>query len=230
MTKNLQKQGSKMTLRRSFWFIFTLCQLAFVGVQAQDRSITGVVIGSDDNAGIPGVSIKVMGTNKGTNSSANGQFTVSASTNSVLEFSMIGYTSKSVTVGNQSTLKVVLDVDNRQLQEVVVTALGIKKDIRRIGVAIQSVDGSSTIKAREPNAINALSGRVAGLTVGAQPELLRKPNISLRGSSTILYVVDGVPINSDTWNISPDDIETYSVLKGASASALYGFRGKNGAI
>ena len=230
MTKNLQKQGSKMTLRRSFWFIFTLCQLAFVGVQAQDRSITGVVIGSDDNAGIPGVSIKVMGTNKGTNSSANGQFTVSASTNSILEFSMIGYTSKSVTVGNQSTLKVVLDVDSRQLQEVVVTALGIKKDIRRIGVAIQSVDGSSTIKAREPNAINALSGRVAGLTVGAQPELLRKPNISLRGSSTILYVVDGVPINSDTWNISPDDIETYSVLKGASASALYGFRGKNGAI
>ena len=230
MTKNLQKQGSKMTLRRSFWFIFTLCQLAFVGVQAQDRSITGVVIGSDDNAGIPGVSIKVMGTNKGTNSSANGQFTVSVSTNSILEFSMIGYTSKSVTVGNQSTLKVVLDVDNRQLQEVVVTALGIKKDIRRIGVAIQSVDGSSTIKAREPNAINALSGRVAGLTVGAQPELLRKPNISLRGSSTILYVVDGVPINSDTWNISPDDIETYSVLKGASASALYGFRGKNGAI
>jgi len=230
MTKILQKQRTKMTLRKSFWFIFALCQLAFVGVHAQDRSITGVVIGSDDNAGIPGVSIKVVGTNKGTNSSANGQFTVSASTNSILEFSMIGYTTKSVTVGNQSTLKVVLDVDNRQLQEVVVTALGIKKDIRRIGVAIQSVDGSSTIKAREPNAINALSGRVAGLTVGAQPELLRKPNISLRGSSTILYVVDGVPINSDTWNISPDDIETYSVLKGASASALYGFRGKNGAI
>jgi len=230
MRKNLQKHVSKLTLKKSFWFIFTLCQMAFVGVHAQDRSITGVVIGSDDNAGIPGVSIKVKGTNMGTNSSANGQFTVSASTNSILEFSMIGYTSKSVTVGNQSTLKVILDVDNRQLQEVVVTALGIKKDVRRIGVAIQSVDGSSTIKAREPNAINALSGRVAGLTIGSQPELLRKPNISLRGSSTIMYVVDGVPINSDTWNISPDDIETYSVLKGASASALYGFRGKNGAI
>lgn len=86
------------------------------------------------------------------------------------------------------------------------------------------------IKAREPNAINALTGKVAGLTVGSQPELLRKPNIQLRGNSEILYVVDGVPVNSDTWNISPDDIETYSVLKGASASALYGFRGKNGAI
>lgn len=230
MKKNLQKQVSKNTLKESFWLILVICQLAFFGTHAQDRLITGVVIGSDDNAGIPGVSIKVKGTNKGTNSSVNGQFAVSVPTNAILEFSMIGYTTKSVTAGNQSTLKVILDVDNRQLQEVVVTALGIKKDIRRIGVAIQSVDGSSTIKAREPNAINALSGRVAGLTVGAQPELLRKPNISLRGSSTILYVVDGVPINSDTWNISPDDIETYSVLKGASASALYGFRGKNGAI
>jgi len=124
MTKNLQKQGSKMTLRRSFWLIFTLCQLAFVGAHAQDRAITGVVIGSDDNAGIPGVSIKVKGTSMGTNSSANGQFTVSVSANSILEFSMIGYTSKFVTVGNQSTLKVILDVDSRQLQEVVVTALG----------------------------------------------------------------------------------------------------------
>lgn len=230
MIKNLQKSTSKNTLEKSFWLILVFCQLAFFGSHAQDRSITGVVLGSDDNKGIPGVSIRVKGAQTGTNSNANGQFTVAASVNSTLEFSMIGYTSKEVSVGNQSTLKVILTVDNRQLQEVIVTALGIKKDVRRIGVAIQSVDGASTIKAREPNAINALSGRVAGLTIGSQTELLRKPNISLRGSSTILYVVDGVPINSDTWNISPDDIETYSVLKGASASALYGFRGKNGAI
>ena len=181
MTKNLQKQGSKMTLRRSFWFIFTLCQLAFVGAHAQERSITGVVIGSDDNAGIPGVSIKIKGTNKGSNSGANGQFTVSASTNSILEFSMIGYTSKSVTVGNQSTLKVVLDVDSRQLQEVVVTALGIKKDIRRIGVAIQSVDGSSTIKAREPNAINALS--VAPLLADLFAETTTSANLEFASSN-----------------------------------------------
>ena len=102
---------------------------------------------------------------------------------------MIGYAPKEVAVGNVSELNIVLTQDQKQLQEVVVTALGIKKDVRKIGVAIQSVDGASTIKAREPNAINALSGRVAGLTIGAQPELLRKPNISLRGSSTVLYVV-----------------------------------------
>ena len=137
---------------------------------------------------------------------------------------------KEINVGNQSEVTIVLATDTKQLQEVVVTALGIKKDVCKIGVAIQSVDGASLVKSREPNAINALAGKVAGLTIGAQPELLRKPNISLRGNSTVLYVVDGVPINSDTWNISPDDIETYSVLKGASASALYGFRGKNGAI
>lgn len=92
------------------------------------------------------------------------------------------------------------------------------------------MDGSSVIKAREPNAVSALVGKVAGLTIGMQPELLRKPNIMLRGNSDVLFVIDGVPVNSDTWNVNPDDIETYSVLKGASASALYGFRGKNGAI
>lgn len=86
------------------------------------------------------------------------------------------------------------------------------------------------IKAREPNAINCLTGKMAGLTVVASPELLGRPSIVLRGNTDVLYVVDGVPINSDTWNISANDIETYSVLKGANAAALYGFRGKNGAI
>ena len=202
----------------------------FIPAHAQDRIIKGTVTSSDDKSSMPGVSIRVVGKNLGTTTSISGQYSLSVPSNSVLQFSMIGYSNQTITVGSQTEINVVLMVDDKQLQEVVVTALGIKKDIRKIGVAIQSVDGAATIKAREPNAINALSGRVAGLTIGSQPELLRKPNISLRGSSTILYVVDGVPINSDTWNISPDDIETYSVLKGASASALYGFRGKNGAI
>ena len=145
-------------------------------------------------------------------------------------FSFVGFTTQEVPISNRSVIDVSMVTDQRQLQEIVVTALGIKKDIRRIGVAIQTVDGSSTVKAREPNAVNALAGKVAGLTVGIQQELLRKPNIMLRGNSDVLFVVDGVPVNSDTWNISPDDIDTYSVLKGATASALYGFRGKNGAI
>nr|WP_229236280.1 SusC/RagA family TonB-linked outer membrane protein [Emticicia sp. TH156] len=195
------------------------------------QTIVSGKVSSAAGEGIPGVSVMLKGTKQGTNSDANGNFRVSnVNANSVLVFSAIGYLTEERSVGNQTTINVTLNEDTKALNEVVVTALGIKKDIRRIGVAIQSIDGAATIKAREPNAINALAGKVAGLTIGTQPELLRKPNISLRGNSEILFVVDGVPINSDTWNISPDDIETYSVLKGASASALYGFRGKNGAI
>jgi TonB-linked SusC/RagA family outer membrane protein len=230
MKNNVQMFFAKMSPKSLIWLVFALISTVSMTSFGQSRSLKGTVTSVEEKSGVPGVTIRVKGSSKGTLTDAQGAYSISVSGNEVLQFSMIGYTSKEVAVGNVSELNVVLSQDEKQLQEVVVTALGIKKDIRKIGVAIQTVDGASTIKAREPNAINALSGRVAGLTIGSQPELLRKPNISLRGSSTILYVVDGVPINSDTWNISPDDIETYSVLKGASASALYGFRGKNGAI
>ncbi|MEY4308179.1 MAG: hypothetical protein RL422_382 [Bacteroidota bacterium] len=230
MKNNVQMFFAKMSPKSLIWLVFAMITTASMTSFGQSRSLKGTVTSAEEKSGVPGVTIRVKGSTKGTLTDAQGAYSISVSGNEVLQFSMIGYTSKEVAVGNVSELNVVLSQDEKQLQEVVVTALGIKKDIRRIGVAIQSVDGASTIKAREPNAINALSGRVAGLTIGSQPELLRKPNISLRGSSTVLYVVDGVPINSDTWNISADDIETYSVLKGASASALYGFRGKNGAI
>lgn len=214
----------------AFWLFFTIFSCSGLITFAQNRTLNGSVVSANDQASIPGVSIRLKGSSKGTTSNAEGKFSIQVGDNAILQFSMIGFETKEVAVGSQSTLQVALLTDEKQLQEVVVTALGIKKDVRKIGVAIQSVDGASLVKSREPNAINALAGKVAGLTIGAQPELLRKPNISLRGNSTVLYVVDGVPINSDTWNISPDDIETYSVLKGASASALYGFRGKNGAI
>lgn len=230
MKNNVQMFFAKMSPKSLIWLVFAMITTVSMTSFGQSRSLKGTVTSAEEKSGVPGVTIRVKGSSKGTLTDAQGAYSISVSGNEVLQFSMIGYTSKEVAVGNVSELNVVLSQDEKQLQEVVVTALGIKKDIRRIGVAIQSVDGASTIKAREPNAINALSGRVAGLTIGSQPELLRKPNISLRGSSTVLYVVDGVPINSDTWNISADDIETYSVLKGASASALYGFRGKNGAI
>ena len=86
------------------------------------------------------------------------------------------------------------------------------------------------VKARDANAINSLAGKVAGLSVGASSEFMGTPQVVLRGNTDILYVVDGVPINSDTWNISADDVESYTVLKGPNAGALYGSRGLNGAI
>lgn len=215
----------------SFAFFKIAWMLLSFATFAQERTVQGTVKATEDNMGLPGVSILVKGTNNGTTTNADGTFKINVrGANPVLVVSYVGYTTQSVEVGNKTSIEILMKSDDKQLSEVVVTALGIKKDARRIGVAIQSVDGASTIKAREPNAINALAGKVAGLTVGIQQEMLRRPNISLRGNSDLLFVVDGVPINSDTWNISPDDIESYSVLKGASASALYGFRGKNGAI
>ena len=215
---------------KPFMALFVCFALSALTAHAQNGSLKGTVVSSEDNAAIPGVTIRVKGKSTGVISDDKGQFTLTAPANSILQFSMIGYSAKDVAVGAQTQLSVSLTPDNKQLNEVIVTALGIKKEVKKIGVAIQSVDGTSVVKAREPNAVSGLVGKVAGLTIGSQPELLRKPNISLRGNTNIMYVVDGVPMNSDTWNISPDDIETYSVLKGASASALYGFRGKNGAI
>jgi TonB-linked SusC/RagA family outer membrane protein len=135
-----------------------------------------------------------------------------------------------VSAGNEAQLNISLTEDNKQLTEVVVTALGVKKEVRRIGYSVQEVKGADLNKARDPNPINSLVGKIAGLSVGPNPEMLGRPDLVLRGSKDLLFVVDGVPINSDTWNISPDDIESYSVLKGANAAALYGFRGINGAV
>lgn len=221
--KNLPPKGWKVL----FLFILSLFVLEVNAQQAVSGKVTDAITGEP----VIGATVIIKGTTRGTNSDATGSYSLSSlQSENILVFTFIGYKPQEVKVGNQSIINVQLAEDVQMLDEYVTTALGIKKEARRVGVAIQTVDGSSVVKAREPNAINALVGKVAGLTIGAQPELLRRPNISLRGNSDVLFVVDGVPVNSDTWNVSPDDIETYSVLKGASASALYGFRGKNGAI
>lgn len=209
--------------------VFLFCLLS--GLSALAQTISGRVVSGDDQQPLPGVSIVIKGSTTGTTTRADGTYSINVPTsNATLTFSFIGYDSQEITVGNRSTIDVTLASSPKTLTEIVVTALGIKKDVRNTGVAIQTVDGASLVKAREPNPINNLVGKVAGLTIGASAELLRRPTIALRGNTDVLFVVDGIPINSDTWNISNDDIETYTILKGASASALYGFRGKNGAI
>ncbi|SKB83924.1 SusC/RagA family TonB-linked outer membrane protein [Dyadobacter psychrophilus] len=231
MIKQIYVQRRLGFLRRGCQLFFAVGCMLLSQLAAAQGTVTGQVTGQEDKAPIPGASVIVKGSTTGTITDADGKFKLDVANNdAVLIVSFLGFQTQEAPVNGKSRLDIVLVTDLRQLTEVVVTALGIKKDIRRIGVAIQTVDGASTVKARDPNAINALAGKVAGLTIGAQPELLRRPNINLRGNTDVLFVVDGVPVNSDTWNVSPDDIETYSVLKGASASALYGFRGKNGAI
>ncbi|QKZ14707.1 SusC/RagA family TonB-linked outer membrane protein [Spirosoma sp. KUDC1026] len=196
------------------------------------QTITGRVTSADDQQPLPGVSILIKGSSTGTTTREDGTYSLNVSNpaSATLAFSFIGYDSQEVPVGSRSVINVSMKTGTTTLNEVVFTALGIKKDVRQTGVTIQTVDGAQLLKAREPNPINSLTGKVSGLTIGSSAELLGRPNISLRGNSDVLFVVDGIPITSDTWNISADDIDTYTVLKGASASALYGFRGKNGAI
>jgi TonB-linked SusC/RagA family outer membrane protein len=220
----------KLTFVKAVSVMLLMLLLGGNFVFAQQKTISGKIT-SVAGAPIAGVTVQQKGTNSGASSDASGNYSIIITKpDAVLVFSFVGFASKEVTVGSQTTIDVTLAEDTKLLTDVVVTALGIKKEVRKIGYAVTEVKGSDLTKARDVNPINSLEGKVAGLSVGANAEMLARPQVVLRGNSSLLFVVDGVPINSDTWNISPDDIETYSVLKGTNAAALYGFRGQNGAI
>ncbi len=199
-------------------------------IQAQQNlQVTGKVTDAATNQPLADVSITVKKTANGTATDEQGMFKITVLKGEQIAFSFSGYQQQVIAVtGNFLEIKLIQVV--KQLEDVVVTALGVKKEKRIIGYSSQDVKGADLIKARESNPINSLVGKVSGLTVGASAELLGNPQVLLRGGNINLFVVDGIPINSDTWNISPDDIESYTVLKGPVASALYGYRGQNGAI
>lgn len=197
---------------------------------AQNRTVQGTVTTSAGKA-IEGATVREKGSKGGTQTNGNGEFTVRVSgANPILVISYIGLATQEVSVGDQTTLSVQLLEDNKQMSEVVVTAMGVRKEAKRLGYSVQEVKGADLTKARDANPINSLAGKIAGLSVGANTEMLGRPDLVLRGSKDLLFVIDGVPVNTDTWNINPDDIESYTVLKGANAAAVYGFRGLNGPI
>ena len=206
-----------------------LCFFAVDSAFAQ-VNVSGQVKSSEDSSPIPGVNVIVKGSSVGTISDAEGKYSLSVPSSDVsLVFSFVGYLSQEQSLAGRSTVDITLETDATQLSEVVVTALGIEKDKSKLGYAVQDVKGADLTRARDPNPVNNLAGKIAGLTVAGTPELLGKPALFLRGKDP-LFVVDGVPIQSDTWNISPDDVESITVLKGPTASALYGSRGQYGAI
>ncbi|GHN01996.1 SusC/RagA family TonB-linked outer membrane protein [Cytophagales bacterium WSM2-2] len=206
-----------------------MAQVSVTGVTSKVTS--GRIISSEDNGPMPGVNVLVKGSTNGTVTDANGNFQITgAGPNDIIVVSFVGFLTQEIQVGDRSSLDLILAPDAKQLQEVVVTALGIEKDAAKLGYAQQKVQGADLTKAREPNPMNSLVGKVAGLTVGASSEMLGRPQLVLRGETNLLIVIDGVPVVSDTWNIPSDDIESYTVLKGPNAAALYGSRGQNGAI
>lgn len=202
----------------------------FVFAHAQDLQLKGRVIDSASKSPVVGATVQDLTNKKLTLTDGDGNFTIAVSMGDELMISFVGLQKKNLKVSGSDFLSIELGTGSNQLNDVVVTALGVKKETKRIGYSIQEVKGEDLIKARDQNPITGLTGKVAGLSVGASAEMLRKPTVILRGNEITLYVVDGVPISSDTWNISPDDIESYTVLKGPTAAALYGSRAQYGAI
>ena len=206
-----------------FLFCFSIAQL-----NAQTLQLHGKII--DSSTQQPVSNATVSAGNQKVLSDADGNFSIHANSGSTLSVSFVGYGDKLLTIKDDGFINVTLSQSSSQLTDVVVTALGVKKEVKRVGYAVQQVQGEDLVKARDANPVTGLQGKIAGLSVGPSAELLRKPEVLLRGNEISLYVVDGVPISSDTWNISPDDIETITVLKGPTAAALYGSRAQYGAI
>ncbi|PWJ59450.1 TonB-linked SusC/RagA family outer membrane protein [Dyadobacter jejuensis] len=179
--------------------------------------------------GLPGVNILLKTTNTGTITDAEGNYSLQAPADGVLVFSFIGYSAQEVKIEGRSELNITMKEDLQNLDEVVVTAIGIKQQKKKLGYTTQEVNGQVLEQAKTMNVGSALAGQVAGLTVTNPTGIFQTPSFTLRGK-TPLIVLDGIPVETDFYDIASEDIENINVLKGTAASALYGSRGKNGAI
>lgn len=231
---------------------FTLALPLFVLAQAHE--VKGIVTSAADGSPLPGVNIILKGTSNGTTSDADGKFSLMVpSSEGTLIFSFIGLTTQEIALGSQTDFTVKMTEDSKQLSEVVVTALGIEKSRQSLGYALQDVKGEQLAEVRSSNVMNALSGKLAGVRITANAGPGSGSTVQIRGQSSIggnnqpLYVIDGVPIEQRPGvsgddalqgkqfgggiaEVSPDNIAEISVLKGPSATALYGSRGQNGVI
>lgn len=226
-------------MRSKFKWILTLT-LAFLMQfsYAQEKTITGTV--TESGQPLPGVTVLVKGTNSGTQTDFDGKYSIRASVGQTLEFSYIGMTTKTAVVGSSNTVNVVLEEDVTLLSEVVLVSEGYRKTTKPTSVSAVATVTAEEIENR-PNFsfLQSLQGQVAGLNiaqVSGQPgsgriDVFIRGVASLTGSSTPLYVIDGVPTTlSDFRGINPNDIDTFTILKDAAATAQYGNRGANGVI
>ncbi len=231
-----------------------LC-LCTVVAWAQQKTVSGKVTSSEDKAGLPGVSVVVKGTSAGTVTDVEGNFKISVPSNdAALVFSYVGFKPQEVVVGPQSSIKVEMEADTRELTEVVVTAAGIARDKKALGYSVATVNSDRLAQLSEPDPIRAMTGKIAGVNIqGSGGAAGGATNITIRGNSSLsnnnqpLFIVDGVPFDNSTFqtdggfaggstftnrafDLDPNNIESMTVLKGAAAAALYGSRAANGAI
>ncbi|RTE54063.1 hypothetical protein EHW67_09055 [Arenibacter aquaticus] len=233
--------------------ILILAVLGSIVTAKAQKTISGHVLEKDTNMPLIGVSVLVKGTQKGTTTDSDGNYSLTnIGNNDFLEFSYIGYSTQEISVGNQTTTNVFMDINAEQIDEVVVTALNIQRDKESLGYSVSQVSSEEVNVARENNIMNSLSGKVSGLQItqsnigvdGSSRVLLRGIT-TINGNNRPLVVVDGIPISNGSggasgfggvdrgdalYNINPDDVESLSVLKGAGAAAAYGSLGMNGVI
>ena len=238
----------------NYMLVFLVALSAQV-ISAQQTTITGKVI---DETGfpLPAVNVVEKGTPNGVSSDFDGNFSIDVPDGATLTFSSLGYATQDVSVSGQSVINVTLNEDSQQLDEVIVTSLGITREKKSLGYAATEIQGQSVNTVKESNVASSLAGRVAGVVVtpsssgaGGGTRVVIRGNNSLSGNNQPLYVIDGVPIDNSALgsdnntsqfsvadlgdgisDINPDDIASLTVLKGANAAALYGSRASNGAI
>ncbi|SOD98706.1 SusC/RagA family TonB-linked outer membrane protein [Spirosoma fluviale] len=217
------------------WFLLLLF---YMPVLAQETAITGRVTSSDDGSALPGVSVVVKGTTRGTTTDANGTYQINTGATTTLTFSFVGFKPQDVAVGNRATVNVVLAADASTLNEVVVTGFGIRRNEREIGTSVTKINNTLINQAAPVNLANGLTGKVAGLQinavsngVGTNPRITIRGNRSFLGNNQALLVVDGALTDVSFLSaINPNDIESSSILKGPSAAALYGSDAANGVL
>ncbi len=238
-------------MKKAFTLFYILMFLSGM-LWAQDRTITGTVL-DEEGMTLPGVTVMIKGTTLGTTTNLDGEYTLSGvSAESIIVFSYIGFETQEIPVGNNSTIDVRLNTSAQRLDEVVVTALGVKRQKREIGYSTEKLDGEIVLKSSSHNVLTAITGRSAGVQVtnsdgveGGSTRITIRGNNNILGQNQPLIVVDGVPMENlpgldnigrgVDWgnalnNLNAFDIESYDILKGGAASALYGSKGANGVI
>jgi TonB-linked SusC/RagA family outer membrane protein len=249
----------KKLLQNKFMWLFLCVGLCATHIGwSQDRQITGKVTGTDDNAPLPGASIIIKGTTRGTTSASDGTYKISVKDGATLIFTSLGFEKREVKVGTQTVIDVRMLDATAALDEVVVTALGISEKKRGLGYSVGEIKGQTLAETNRENFMVGMQGRVAGLTMtttsgqpGASVAIQLRGASSIGGSNSPLYIIDGLPVSNNTFaqgalttdqpnrandytnrmsDINPNDIESITVLKGLEAAALYGIEASAGAI
>jgi TonB-linked SusC/RagA family outer membrane protein len=243
-------------LRRTISILACLF-VANVGVRAQTAAVTGTVRSAEDGGTLTGVNVVVKGTTVLATTDINGRYTIDVPAGATtLTFSYIGFRTLEVPISGRSVVDVRLAVDTRQLDELVVTAFGVEQERKSLGYAVQEVRAASIVEAQQPNLVNALQGKVAGVQItssggapGAASVIMIRGGTSLSGNNQPLFIVDGIPIDNSApvsrgvglgaqstvnsnrgIDLNPEDIESITILKGPAAAVLYGLRASEGAV